>query len=238
MKKAGFSVSQIAREMGVSRPTVRRWLQRYEESGILKDLPRTGRPRQVTAHDTERIVDYVSEHPFTNAVDIKTQLQLDFSARTIRRRLHETGLHHRVPAVKEFLEARHVEARLSFAEEYVEKTLDFWGRTIFTDEKTFSSTSHGQLHCWRRNNTRYDPKHVYQEARSGHVTANFWGWINLNCVGELAEISGRFTADKYVELLEEVMLPTVRTYVLPYPEKIIFMQVSIQLFFLKLFIFI
>lgn len=231
MRKAGFSVSQIAREMGVSRPTVRLWLNRNEESGNLRDLPRTGRPRLITAEDTERILADISEHPFTNAVEVKTRLQVDFSTRTIRRRLNEAGVHHRIPAVKEFLEGRHIEGRLRFAQEYVEQNMDFWGRVIFTDEKTFSSTSHGQLHCWRLNNTRYDPKHVYQEARSGHVTANVWGWINLNSVGELAEIDGRFTADKYVEILEEVMLPTVRAYTLPYPERIVFMQVSILLLY-------
>lgn len=30
---------------------------------------------------------------------------------------------------------------------YTDKELYFWGRVIFTDVKTFSSTSHGRLHC-------------------------------------------------------------------------------------------
>lgn len=46
----------------------------------------------------------------------------------------------------------------------------------------------------------------------------------MHGVGELANIEGRLTADKYIEILEEVMLPSVRAYALPYPERIIFMQ--------------
>ena len=61
-------------------------------------------------------------------------------------------------------------------------------------------------------------------ARSGHVTANFWGWIHLHGVGELADIEGTFTADKYIEILEEVMLPSVRAYAFPYPERVILMH--------------
>lgn len=61
-------------------------------------------------------------------------------------------------------------------------------------------------------------------ARSGHVSVNTWGWIFLYGVGELAEIGGRFTAEQYLEILEEVMLPSVRTYAFPYPERVIFMQ--------------
>lgn len=61
-------------------------------------------------------------------------------------------------------------------------------------------------------------------ARSGHVTCNLWGWIHLYGIGELAEIEGRFTADQYLEILEEVMLPTVHASALPYPEHILYIH--------------
>lgn len=179
LREAWLSISQTARQMGVSRLTVRLWLERYDASGNLLDLPGPGRTR---------------------------------------------GLHHRVPAVKERLEDRHREGRLRFAQQYVDENIDFRGRVSFTDEKTFSSTNFGRLHCWRMKNSRYDPQNVFQEARSGHVTANIWGWVSVNSVGEMTDIEGRFTAEKYLEILE-VILPTLRTYTHPYPEKIVFMQV-------------
>ena len=49
------------------------------------------------------------------------------------------------------------------------------GKIIFSDEKSFSSTDHGKLHCWRPYNTRYNQSNIHKEARSGQVTANMWG---------------------------------------------------------------
>lgn len=226
MRETGLSVSEIARELGLTRKTVYKWCRRWEEEGDLRDRRRPGGPRKTTPEDDRRILNEVTANPFTNASDIRDNLELQVSSETVRRRLHTAGVHHRVPAVKEKLEERHRINRLHFAQQYVNEDLGFWARVVFSDEKTFASTSHGQLHCWRRNNTRYARQHIYEQARSGHVTCNVWGWVNLYTLGELTEIQGRFTADQYLEILEEVMVPTVRAMALPYPERILFMQVS------------
>ena len=94
--------------------------------------------------------------PLTNAVAIRDHLHLEVSARTIRRRLHEEGLHHRTPAKKERLTDEHRARRLAFAQLHADKDMEFWGRAIFTDEKSFNSNCHGKLHCWRPDNTRFD----------------------------------------------------------------------------------
>lgn len=94
-----------------------------------------------------------TSNPQTNAVAIRESLHLDVSNMTVRRVLHEAGLHRRTPAKKEFLTDQHREGRLRFAQQYVDRPEDFWKRVIWTDEKTFSS-GHGRRHCWRRDNTR------------------------------------------------------------------------------------
>ena len=55
----GLSGSAICAAVGVSRPTVTQWLDRYEADGIealLQDRPRSGRPRQITPEDEAEIV--------------------------------------------------------------------------------------------------------------------------------------------------------------------------------------
>ena len=46
----GKSSYVLSDELGLSRPTIQRWLDRYEDDGLegLEDRPRSGRPRTVT----------------------------------------------------------------------------------------------------------------------------------------------------------------------------------------------
>lgn len=55
----GASVRDVAAEIGVSIPTVRSWLSRYEAEGLTgleRDRPRSGRPKQVNAEVEAEIV--------------------------------------------------------------------------------------------------------------------------------------------------------------------------------------
>ncbi len=54
----GLSGRTLSREIGVSLPTVQRWLDRYEAEGLegLKDRPRPGRPRRLTPQIEAEVV--------------------------------------------------------------------------------------------------------------------------------------------------------------------------------------
>jgi transposase len=57
---AGQSGTTICARLGVSRPTVTLWLDRYERdgmAGLLADRPRSGRPKQITAADEAAMVE-------------------------------------------------------------------------------------------------------------------------------------------------------------------------------------
>ncbi len=52
--------SAICQQLGVSRPTVTCWLDRYDAeglSGLLSDRPRSGRPKEITPDDEAAIID-------------------------------------------------------------------------------------------------------------------------------------------------------------------------------------
>lgn len=115
---------------------------------------RRPRSRATSREEDQRIIQAAENDPFTNAKAIREELSLEVSAETVRRRLHQAAIHHRVPAKKELLTDAHRAARLAFARQYVGKGMEFWERTIFTDEKSFSSSNHGKIHLWRRNDTR------------------------------------------------------------------------------------
>lgn len=90
---------------------------------------------------------------------------------------------------------------------------------IFLDEKSFRSDNEGRKILWRNYNERYRELNVLPNRASGRISLNFWGWISSMGPGELIEVSGRLNGQQYVELLEEVLIPTVRVC---YPEGIIY----------------
>ncbi|KAG7158825.1 putative Transposable element Tc1 transposase-like 63, partial [Homarus americanus] len=89
-----------------------------------------------------------------------------------------------------------ITGRLQFSQQYVGEDPEFWSRVVFTEEKTFASTNHGKINLWRPNCTR---AHIYEVVRSGHVTLNVWGYISLHAMGDVFQIKGRFTANKYLD---------------------------------------
>ncbi|KAG7168646.1 putative Transposase-containing protein 1 [Homarus americanus] len=75
LRDIGLSIRAIAHQLGLF-PT------------------RRPRSRVITTQEHERIRQAAEENPFTNAVAIRDELQLNVSNETVRRRLHEAGIHH------------------------------------------------------------------------------------------------------------------------------------------------
>lgn len=47
----GYSISEIARQVGVHRSTLTRWIERHLATGATSNLGRSGRPRCTYAED-------------------------------------------------------------------------------------------------------------------------------------------------------------------------------------------
>ncbi|KAL7634884.1 UNVERIFIED_CONTAM: hypothetical protein RMT77_015261 [Armadillidium vulgare] len=90
--EANIPKLQIARQLGTSVQTVRKWIKRHKEDGNLRDRPSPAvKPRKTTRQQDLEIVNSVQTNPFTNAKQIKRELQLEVTTTTIRRRLREAG---------------------------------------------------------------------------------------------------------------------------------------------------
>lgn len=75
----GWTNTDIAEDLGVSRPTVGKWRRRFVEMGLdgLVDTPRPGAPRQVGDEEVERVIARTLEETPPNATHWSTRSMAD-----------------------------------------------------------------------------------------------------------------------------------------------------------------
>jgi len=219
MWEAGLSSEDIAQRIPCTPQSVRKWISRYRiegEAGLIDKRKNNRRSRSTIAEENMALVHQIDIDPFRPVVHSVNQLGLPISARTARRRLHELNIHSYCAARKIALNNRHIDNRIAFAMYQLQTaTPEDWDRTIWTDEKVFCSADDRSLRVWRPPNRRFDPHYVLPCEQSGRITCAMWGWISAHCPGELVEISPHMNAVEYVDILENVLLPSVRRI---YPE--------------------
>lgn len=94
---------------------------------------------------------------------------------------------------------------------------------VFSDEKIFQShNDKKQIFVYRLPGTRYEERYIAGNIdRAGRFSVNLWSWISARGHGALFHINGRFTAQVYVNMMENVMLPAVNVL---YPDGFVYQQ--------------
>ena len=67
---AGRSVREIAEQLGCSEKTVRRWLDRHNDTGNVLRQPGTGRPTKINHVIGRRITEHIRRQPITTSENI------------------------------------------------------------------------------------------------------------------------------------------------------------------------
>ena len=80
----GMSVARISERLQVTRPTVYKWRQRYQEKGVegLQDQPRSGRPTRLTEAKIKRILQLTTERVPKEATHWSTRLMAKYAGVT------------------------------------------------------------------------------------------------------------------------------------------------------------
>jgi transposase len=128
----GYTVSAIADELGVSRPTVYLWSGRediFQKEGA-------GRPSKL---DKKTLASIERKLKKKGASQRKVAAQTGLSKSTVQAASKTLGLKPYHPQKRPFLTSEHKRKRVRFAKEYAEQD---WGSVFFEDEKTFQVGSH------------------------------------------------------------------------------------------------
>lgn len=219
--EAGQNQSQVARQLNLSRYAVRRVYQRYQQTGGYSRRPGTGRKRATTQRDDRFLVNTSLRNRRLNAVQLGQQLQevreVEVSRWTVRRRLAEGGLTAHRPATGPKLTPAHRQARLQFARNHVNWTMDQWQAVLFSDEcRMCLHGNDGRGRVYRRSSERFAQCCISERVSYGGGSCMFWGGISLEAKTELVFItgpdtnrrSGGLTSQRYIEeILEEHVVP-------------------------------
>jgi transposase len=212
LDKQGLPRTDIAQQAGTTLPTVRHWLQHFEEKQDLADEHRSGRPR-ATDEATDTALAFVSRvEPFATPKQLKRKLELDISTDTINRRLKEAGLPGRVARHVFQLTDDHKRQRLSFAHGYKHKTEEDWCNVLFADVKTFQGEGHsGRVYVRRPVGEAANP--AYSIAHKPHpVAVPAWGCFSAAGPGYMAMFEGSLDAAGLRDIFRDYLLPTVNEH--------------------------
>jgi len=164
---AGDSGNAICAQLGVSRPTVSRWLDRYEAeglAGLIADRPRAGRPKRITVAHEAAIVARTLETAPPSGTHWSTRLMAQATGHhhaTIARIWHAHGLKpHRVKRFK-----------LSRDPQFVEKLRDVVGLYLHPPERAvvFSFDEKSQIQALDRT----QPGLPMKKGRAGTMTHDY-----------------------------------------------------------------
>ena len=203
----GWTGRDIAEELKCSENTVSLWINRWKDAQSVEDGERSGRPRCTDADTDASMKGVAEEKKFTVPKDIKKELQLECSARTIRRRLDEVGLYGRVARTEYVFDEFDLQRRLSFAEGYSTWTLDDWSRVIFSDETHIEVYGRSCVWVQRPRGAAFDPQYISQHAPHSE-RVSLWGCFCAKGIGQAEIFVGEFNAARYVDILQHNLIQT------------------------------
>ena len=191
----------ISDHIKCDRKTVRYWLNRWQKSEDLTDLPLSGRPRCTSEKTDSKIVSIAQKERDIVSDQISKKMKkegVDISARTIRRRLRESGGSYGPPLMKPLLTEDHREKRLLWARQHQHFN---WDRVIFTDEKTFE-LCRGVRKVWRFPTSSKVVRRVKHPPKL-HV----WGCFSKRGFGKLICFKQNLTGIFMCSIYEKGLLP-------------------------------
>lgn len=212
LNNAGFSYQRIATQLNCSKTMVFDAIAHFRKYDTTENIPRKKRPRKTSILTDRKIVRLSKMDPRKTAAVIQRQImdenEPEISKRTVARRLVEAGLHGRLARMKPMVTIPQRQKRIQFAKKHIEWTANRWKYVLWSDETKINRIGpDGRKHVRRPKRQELNPRYTSPVVKHGGGKINVWGCFSWNGVGPIHRIDGILTKEKYVDILENVMLP-------------------------------
>jgi transposase/DNA-binding transcriptional MerR regulator len=130
------------------------------------------------------------------------------SKSTIQRFLNYNGFVLRKLQKKTGISGANVQKRKDWCRIMNEKPAEFWDTVIWSDETTVKQAPKGkEIFVYVHQSTKKEDLPINSQLHSGGFSVMFWGCFSKKGLGPLVALDGTMNSEKYVQLLEDVLLP-------------------------------
>ena len=207
---SGLSNREIGRRLKCDEKTVRTTVKKHQNTGSVRDAPKSGRPRVTSYREDNAIKIRSLRNRFETAPQIQQQCNLvkKCSLSTVKNRLKEFNLKGYVARRKPMISAKNRKRRLDFVRCNEDHDSSYWSKVLFSDESKFNRLgSNGRQYVRRRKDEEFNPRCSVSTLQGGGGSVLVWGIISTNGPGPIVRLQGRINSTKYINMLTEHFLP-------------------------------
>jgi transposase len=217
MMKLNVGPNEISKKLNISASCASRTIKRFKETGDIKDKFRSGRPRKTSIQDDRLIFRLARIDPKASSKKIAQKLNdtlnNHITSRTVSNRLIERKLYSYVAIKKPFLKPTDRMKRINFCRQLLRLTDKQLNSIIYSDESNFEIINRKSKVLIRRfSNEKYSNRAVVPRLQGGGGSIGIWGCITFNGTGLHTLYDGRLNAERYIEILENALIPTRDLY--------------------------
>lgn len=213
-----MSYRAIAANIGVSRASVQRALERFDETCGFQDCSRPGRPKKLNDRNVRMLKHLVQDDDNRSSarelmIKLNESLEKPVCRRTVINYLAKFGYEYKVKIEKPYLNKQHRKARLDWCLEHSNWTVDDWKKVLFSDESTFYVIKRkSETKIWRTKDEKWRDGCMAVAVAGRGGRAGFWGVITWKGAGCFRVYTENTNSEVYCNMLENYLIPTVQMF--------------------------
>lgn len=217
LRMQGYSLSQIAKQLGKARSWVQKWVKRLRHTDDITRQKGHRNPTKVTKQIKQKVKRMLRNPKIGSIRSTKARLGqqgIDLGTTTIGLIAKDLDLVYRVKPPKPFLELHHKQLRVAFCKEILTSKPSNWHkRLLFTDESYFSCfTSTRGVWVSRDDPVPTNP-HVHHPRKL--MVSGFVSWNGKSSL-KIYQEKETMDSDKYEDYIRQQVIPSARRL---YPDK-------------------